>query len=133
MDDHIKISGFIVLFVGVGVLVFTFYNAYLLLSGVLSILGTGGLMELFGIALAPLIESAIRVLYLGVMGWIGSILTRRGVQILTVEREETKEKPKIKTETEKTKEFKEAKQTAEVAEAQETKIPGETKSIEGAK
>lgn len=47
------------------------------------ILGSSDLVNFFGEALAPLISYAIRALYLGVMGWIGSILTRRGVQILT--------------------------------------------------
>jgi len=50
--------------------------------------------------LAPLIMYAIRALYLGVMGWIGSILTRRGVQTVTFEREKTEVKvaPKVKEE-----------------------------------
>jgi len=99
MLDSIKISGFIVLFVGVAVLVFTFYNAYLFLMGVLKI-PTGELMEVFGEALAPLVETCIRAIYLGIMGWIGSILTRRGVQTVTFEREKTEVKvaPKVKEE-----------------------------------
>jgi hypothetical protein len=118
MADSVKISGFIVLFAGVGVLLFTFYDAYLLLTGVLNISGSGDLMQLFGVALAPLITSAIRALYLGIMGWIGSILTRRGVQTLTFEREETKEKAKPKSEA-----AKETKETEEKKETKETKEP----------
>jgi hypothetical protein len=118
MIDNVKISGFIVLFVGVGLLIFTFTNAFLLMQGVLSIPRTSGLMELFGVALAPLIESAIKVLYLGVMGWLGSILTRRGVQILTVEREEIRVKPKTPSEPEEAKaESKPVAETKENAEA----------------
>ena len=90
MTSDVRVSGFIVLFVGVALLFFTFISAYLFLIGVLSIPSTQGLVELFGVALAPLIEGAIRVLYLGVMGWIGSILTRRGVQIITIEHEAAK-------------------------------------------
>lgn len=91
--NGVRISGFAVLFIGVAVLLFTFYNAYLLMISVLEIdWGSEDLMKLFGEALGPLIIYAIRGLYLGIMGWIGSILTRRGVQTLTIEREETKEK-----------------------------------------
>ena len=83
--DNVKASGFTVLFIGVVVLLFTFYNAYLLLQGILEIPVSDDLMSLFGEALAPLISYSIKALYLGIMGWIGSILTRRGVQIITYE------------------------------------------------
>jgi hypothetical protein len=92
MRDGVKISGFLILFIGVGVLLFTFYNAYLLLMNVLEIQSSGPLMDLFGDALAPLVTSGIRALYLGVMGWIGSILTRRGVQTVTSGRGEREAK-----------------------------------------
>lgn len=81
--DRLRLSGFTVLFIGVVVLLFTFFNAYVLLMGFIDISGSMDLINLFGDALAPLISYAIRALYLGIMGWIGSILTRRGVQILT--------------------------------------------------
>ena len=53
-----------------------------------------------------MIETCIRAIYLGIMGWIGSIITRRGVQILVTQREtapeaELKVKPEeIKPEVE---------------------------------
>jgi hypothetical protein len=81
--ENIQRSGFILLFVGVAVLLLTCILAFQLLMGFEDILGSSDLVNLFGDALAPLISYAIRALYLGVMGWIGSILTRRGVQILT--------------------------------------------------
>jgi len=104
--DNVKISGFIVLFIGVALLLFTFYHAYQLLIGVLDIAASQDLMDLFGEVLTPLIMYAIRALYLGIMGWIGSILTRRGVQTITSVPKEGKEpiiKPKEteSTETEK--------------------------------
>ena len=80
--DSVKISGFIVLFIGVALLVFTFVSAHQLMTGVLDIATEEDLMTVFGEALAPLISYAIRALYLGIMGWIGSILTRRGVQTI---------------------------------------------------
>lgn len=92
MIESIKISGFAVLFIGVAALLFTFYNAYLFLFSTSSLPISGDLMEAFGGALTPLIETCIRAIYLGIMGWIGSILTRRGVQTVTAEREEIKPK-----------------------------------------
>jgi hypothetical protein len=108
--DSIKVSGFIILFIGVGVLLFTVYNAYLLMTGVLGIeWGSEDLMRFFGEALAPLIVYAIKALYLGIMGWIGSILTRRGIQTLTVKREETK--VEVANESKRTKKTNESKNT----------------------
>jgi hypothetical protein len=101
MMDGVKVSGFTVLFLGSAVLLFTFYNAYFSLMGILEIVGSTDLMILFGEALTPLITNAIRVLYLGVMGWIGSIMTRRGVHTITYEglwkKKEGKKKGKVVT------------------------------------
>jgi len=94
--DSVKASGFIVLFIGVALLIFTFFSTYQFLIGVLEIAAEEDLMSLFGEALAPLISYAIRALYLGIMGWIGSILTRRGVQTITAAPREY-EKPKVET------------------------------------
>jgi len=86
--DKIELSGFIVLFVGVGLLAFTFFSAFAFLIGSFSILGSQSLVQAFGQALAPLMEAIIRILYLGIMGWIGSLLTIRGVQLIKKERTE---------------------------------------------
>jgi len=72
-----------VLLVGIILLAFTFLNAYWFLQEDFSIIFTSGLVDLFGEALGPLIEACIRIMYLGIMGWIGSIVTIRGVQLLT--------------------------------------------------
>jgi len=90
MPDGIKISGYVILFVGVGLLVFTFFNAYLFLKDVTGILASPDLTEVFGQSLAPLIEACIRAIYLGIMGWIGSILTVRGVHFFSQIRHEAK-------------------------------------------
>jgi hypothetical protein len=87
--DKVEISGLIVLFVGVILLAFTFYSAFLFLTGELSILVTGDLLQSFGEALAPLIEAIIHVLFLGIMGWIGSIVTIRAVQLLKQDKMQT--------------------------------------------
>lgn len=77
-----EILTYSVLFVGVGLLVFTFFNAFLFLGEKIHLLSTN-LVEAFGESIGPLIEACIRIMYLGIMGWIGSILTVRGIQLLT--------------------------------------------------
>jgi len=88
-----EVPRFTVLLVGVILLVFAFFNAYIFLQKNLNIVSASGLENLFGEALGPLIEACIRVMYLGIMGWIGSIVTIRGVQLLT------SPKPEVKAET----------------------------------
>lgn len=83
MISKSEILAYVVLFLGVGLLVFTFFNAYLFLVGALVIPSLGDFEEAFGDVLAPLIETCIRIMYLGIMGWIGSILTVRGIQFRT--------------------------------------------------
>jgi len=106
-------SGIAVLMMGIALLVTTFIDAYLFLMKDASIVPIHGLMAAFSQALAPLIESCIRILYLGLMGWIGSTLTMRGITVLSQVGLEIKpklEKPK-KTEIEA--ESKKAKTKAE--------------------
>jgi len=80
--DKIALSGVTVLGIGVALLVVTFLSAYGFLTAATSPSGSGGLEQIFGAALAPLIGAAMRIMYLGVMGWIGSIVTIRGVTII---------------------------------------------------
>ena len=87
--DKIELSGLVVLFIGVILLAFTFFSAYLFLTGELSIPGTGDLLQSFGEVLGPLIEAIIHVLFLGIMGWIGSIVTIRAVQLLKQDKMQT--------------------------------------------
>jgi len=80
--DKITLSGVTVLGIGVALLMFTFISAYGFLSQSLSILASEDLVRTFGEALAPLIATCVRIMYLGVMGWVGSLLTIRGVTII---------------------------------------------------
>jgi len=80
--DKIAFSGITVLMIGVALLIFTFISAYGFLTQNLSIVATQDLVTTFGGALAPLIATCIRIMYLGVMGWIGSLITIRGVTII---------------------------------------------------
>ena len=77
-----EISGLIILFVGVALLIFTFLNAYWFLTQDIGLIATSDLVKAFGEALAPLIATCIRIMYLGIMGWIGSLLTLRGISLL---------------------------------------------------
>ncbi|MFQ6086624.1 MAG: hypothetical protein ACE5OV_01245 [Candidatus Bathyarchaeia archaeon] len=98
--DKVEISGIAVLFIGVILLIFAFFNAYGFLTGLLEIPSSEDIVEAFGTVIAPLIKACIRVLYLGIMGWIGSILTIRGIQLLKMEKQappETKQKTNPQT------------------------------------
>lgn len=95
MTDKALVSGYVTLFIGVALLAFTFISAYLFLSNDPSIAGSPDLVTVFGDALAPLIMTCIRVMYLGIMGWIGSLLTIRGVQLVTQIRREIR--PEVRT------------------------------------
>ena len=84
--------GIAVLLIGMILLTTTFIDAYLFLTENISILPVPNLIAAFGEALAPLIEASIRMLYLGVMGWIGSTITVRGVIVLLQVKPETEPK-----------------------------------------
>jgi len=91
-------SGIAVLLIGAALLMTTFVDAYLFLKEDVSILPVPNLIAAFGEALAPLIEASIRMMYLGVMGWIGSTITMRGITVLSQVKPETKpEMPKKAT------------------------------------
>ena len=100
MKDNVQTLGFAALIIGIGMLVFTFINAYLFLGADLGIVASSDLVGLFGEALAPLIATVIRVMYLGIMGWIGSLLTVRGIQLLTKSKREPSSEPKPKSKPE---------------------------------
>lgn len=108
--DKVALSGITVLLIGVALLIFTFVSAYEFLTQNLSIIASEDLVRTFGEALAPLIATCIRIMYLGIMGWIGSLLTLRGITIIahlpetsvaTAQKTEARQQPqpqKVKTE-----------------------------------
>jgi Na+/serine symporter len=75
-------SGIAILLVGIALLLITFIVACIHLHGDIKVLPVPSLMASFGEALSPLIEAAIRVMYLGVMGWIASTVTAKGITAL---------------------------------------------------
>jgi len=89
--------GIAVFLIGVALLVAMFFDAYLFLKEDISILPVPNLVAAFGEALAPLIEASIRMMYLGVMGWIGSTVTIRGITVLSQVKPETELKTSKKT------------------------------------
>ncbi|RLI10460.1 hypothetical protein DRO25_03380, partial [Candidatus Bathyarchaeota archaeon] len=62
--DKIALSGIAVLMIGVALLIFTFISAYGFLTQSLSIVASEDLVRTFGDALAPLIATCIRIMYL---------------------------------------------------------------------
>jgi len=75
-------SGITILLVGIALLLITFIITCIHLQGGINVLPVPSLMSSFGEALSPLIEAAIRVLYLGLMGWIASTVTAKGITVL---------------------------------------------------
>jgi Na+/serine symporter len=75
-------SGIAILLVGIALLLITFIFACVHLHGDIKVLPVPSLMASFGEALSPLVEAAIRILYLGVMGWIASTVTAKGTTTL---------------------------------------------------
>ena len=80
--DKIALSGITVLSIGIILLAVTFVSAFGFLLNAIPILASENLSQTFGETLAPLVATSIRVMYLGVMGWIGSLVTIRGVTII---------------------------------------------------
>jgi hypothetical protein len=75
-------SGITILLIGIALLSVTFIIACIHLQGNINVLPVPSLMASFGEALSPLIEAAIRILYLGLMGWIASKVTAKGITVL---------------------------------------------------
>jgi hypothetical protein len=75
-------SGIAILLVGIALLLTTFIIACIHLYGDINVLPVPSLMASFGEALSPLVEAVIRILYLGLMGWIASTVTAKGITVL---------------------------------------------------
>ena len=131
--SKIAFSGVTVLAIGLTLLILTFASAFAFLSEGLQILSTQDLAQTFGATLAPLIATSIRVMYLGVMGWIGSLITIRGVTIIAntpkteagevPQPQDLQQKPQAPLKTAKDKLEKEAKPETKKAEPELVAIP----------
>ncbi|MEM2103868.1 MAG: hypothetical protein QW717_03150 [Candidatus Bathyarchaeia archaeon] len=72
---------FILIAVGLLLLVLTFVIAFLMSTSVANILTSTDLSSALGSILGPIAEAIIKIMFLGVMGWTGSIATLRGIQL----------------------------------------------------
>ena len=93
--DPAKAAGVALLAVGIGLLLFTFYCAYLeyLSAPAITIPAGSDPWVIFTEVLRYLIEPCIKVMFLGVMGWAGVVLTSRGVQLLKATLQSSSELP----------------------------------------
>lgn len=99
--EKTALVAYILLIVGLVLLIFTFATAYIMLSSVLSILAAPDLSGALGKILGPLAEAIIKVLYLAIMGYVGSILTIRGIQLYKELKVTSQPPPQTKTESKK--------------------------------
>ena len=84
--DRNEIIGLVILSIGLVFLILTFYMAFLFLTEELKIITHSDLVKALGEILGPIAEAIIRIMFLGVMGWIGSLTTIRGMQFLRIKR-----------------------------------------------
>jgi hypothetical protein len=68
--------------VGIALLIFTFVLGYSVLLGYQSARPSADL----GSSMSVLLYAAIQALFLGIMGWVGSIMVLRGIDFMKVER-----------------------------------------------
>lgn len=80
-----RVSGFILLFLGVILLSLTFIIAIQNAYGSAAVVMKGGFTEVLGESFGILLNTCVKAIYLGVMGWVGSIITSRGVELLRAE------------------------------------------------
>ena len=83
MNKVSQTAGILALGLGLALLCATFIQAFLILRGVRELVISGDLSSAFGVALGPLISATVRAIYLGIMGWVSSIITLRGIQLIT--------------------------------------------------
>ncbi len=72
---------YVLIAAGLILLILTFLIAYSMLTSLGGIATSRDLAEAIGAILGPIAEAAVRTMFLGVMGWIGSIVTVRGIQL----------------------------------------------------
>ena len=66
---------------GLALLLFTFYEGYQVFLSYGSYTGTSNLAS----SMSTLLYAAIQALFLGIMGWVGSLLMLRGIEFSKVE------------------------------------------------
>jgi hypothetical protein len=79
--ERAELTAYILIATGLLLLILTFIIAYLMLISVISIATSDDLSKALGITLGHIAEAAVRIMFLGIMGWTGSIATMRGIQL----------------------------------------------------
>jgi hypothetical protein len=79
-------SGITIILVGVALLSVTFFIACVHLQEGVNFLPVPSFATSLGEGLSPLIEAVIRALYLGLMGWIASTVTAKGIKVILTAR-----------------------------------------------
>jgi hypothetical protein len=79
--ERAELMAYILIAVGLILLVITFIMAYLKLESVVGIITSGNIAEALGQIFGPIVEAVIKIMFLGIMGWVGSITTMRGIQL----------------------------------------------------
>ncbi|MEM1552472.1 MAG: hypothetical protein QXS01_06825 [Candidatus Bathyarchaeia archaeon] len=79
--EKAELVAYILIAVGLLLLIITFIMAYLKLESVVSIITSGNISEVLGQIFGPIVEAVIKIMFLGIMGWVGSIATMRGIQL----------------------------------------------------
>ena len=77
-----KNVGYVVLGVGIALIVVSFAYALLSMLNQPLIPSSSNVAEAIGLAIAPLMNACIKVLFLGVMIWAGSIVSARGISLI---------------------------------------------------
>ncbi len=80
--ERTELVAYLLIGIGAVLLMLTFVMAFILLTSELNLQGGGNLSESIGNILGPIVEALIKIMYLGIMGWVGSVATIRGIQLL---------------------------------------------------
>jgi hypothetical protein len=68
--------------IGIGLLLFTFYSGFMMYEKYAVLTPSGNLTSTMG----TLLFASIQALFLGIMGWVGSLLMLRGIEFEKVEK-----------------------------------------------
>jgi hypothetical protein len=81
MQHKSGLLGVVLSIIGVGLLLFVFYTAFNLFQSYAHLTLTD-----FTVALNQVLVAAIQAMFLGIMGWVGSIILFRGVDFIKIDR-----------------------------------------------
>ncbi|MEM3536574.1 MAG: hypothetical protein QXF44_02235 [Candidatus Bathyarchaeia archaeon] len=95
--ERTELVAYILIGIGAVLLILTFVMAFMLLTSKLNISSGGNLSEAIGDILGPIAEALIKIMYLGIMGWVGSIATIRGIQLVKEAKQSAAQQPKAQT------------------------------------